>query len=107
MQYRITLLLVFLLGLLLTACSNVSSQSDTPHPTATPTRLTSGIRVLLVPAAGTSTPTEANLTAARTTLTQRFAAFGFNNAEVHEVTSGSQPALQVEVPTIPNPVLDT
>lgn len=62
----------------------------TPHP------LTSGLRVLLVPATGTPTP--AALSATQALLSQRLAAFGLTNASVQELTTGSQPTLQVEVP---------
>ena len=60
--------------------------------------LTSGLRVLLVPATGTGTPTPAALSATQMLLSERLAAFGLKNASVQELTSGSQPTLQVEVP---------
>ncbi len=60
--------------------------------------LTSGVRVLLVPATGTGTPTPAALSATQMLLSERLAAFGLKNASVQELTSGSQPTLQVEVP---------
>jgi preprotein translocase subunit SecD len=56
------------------------------------------VRVLLVPAPGTGTPTQADLSSARKTLSLRLAAFGLKNANVVELTSGNQPDLQVEVP---------
>jgi preprotein translocase subunit SecD len=54
--------------------------------------------VLLVLAPGTGTPTQAALSSAGKTLSLRLAAFGLKNANVVELTSGNQPALQVEVP---------
>lgn len=60
--------------------------------------LRSGLRVLLVPATGTGTPTPAALGATQVLLSERLAAFGLQNASVQELTSGSQPTLQVEVP---------
>jgi len=60
--------------------------------------LTSGVRVLLVPATGTDTPTPAALNATQMLLSERLAAFGLKNVSVQELTSGSQPTLQVEVP---------
>ena len=98
MRHSLSLFVVFLLALLVTACSGASSQTGFTGPTPTPPPLTSGLRVLLVPAPGTSTPTPAALSAARATLALRLAAFGFKNASVQELTSGGQPALQVEVP---------
>jgi preprotein translocase subunit SecD len=96
MRLRLSLLPLVLLGLFIAACSGSSSQSSHPGSTSTPTPLKSGVRVLLVPTSGTST--QADLSSARKTLSLRLAAFGFNNASVVELTSGSQPALQVEVP---------
>ena len=98
MRRSLSLLVVFLLALLATACSSISSQAGLTGPTPTTPALRSGLRVLLVPAAGTSTPTAAALSAARATLMLRLAAFGFKNARVQELTSGGQLALQVEVP---------
>ena len=60
--------------------------------------LRSGLRVLLVPAAGTGTPTPAALSGTQVLLSERLAAFGLKNASVQELTYGSQPTLQVEVP---------
>lgn len=60
--------------------------------------LRSGLRVLLVPATGTGTPTPAALSATQVLLSERLVAFGLKNASVQELTSGSQPTLQVEVP---------
>ncbi len=87
MRHNIPLLLLFLLGLFATACSSL-----------TPPTLKSGLRVLLVPATSTGTPTPAALRVTEAILSERLAAFGFKNASVHELTSGSQPTLQVEVP---------
>jgi len=87
MRHNIPLLLLFLLGLFATACSGL-----------TPPTLKSGLRVLLVPATSTGTPTPAALRVTEAILSERLAAFGFKNASVHELTSGSQPTLQVEVP---------
>ena len=100
MRRHLSLLVVLLLLLLVTACASRSSEAGPTGPTSTPTPapLLSGLRVLLVPVAGTSTPTAAALSATRMTLTLRLAAFGFKNASVQELTSGGQPALQVEVP---------
>lgn len=60
--------------------------------------LRSGLRVLLVPATGTDTPTPAAMSATQVLLSERLVAFGLENANVQVLTSGSQPALQVEVP---------
>ncbi len=60
--------------------------------------LRSGLRVLLVPATGTGTPTPAALGTTQVLLSERLAAFGLQHASVQELTSGSQPTLQVEVP---------
>src|SRR5260370_31298811 len=60
--------------------------------------LSSGLRVLLVPATGTGTPTPAALGTTQVLLSERLAAFGLQHASVQELTSGSQPTLQVEVP---------
>lgn len=98
MRHSISLLPLLLLGLLAAACSGLSSQPSLTGSTSTPTTLMSGLRVLLVPASGTGTPTEVALSGARMTLSLRLAAFGLKNASVQELTSGSQPALQVEVP---------
>lgn len=54
--------------------------------------------MLLVPAAGTGTPTPAALDATQALLSERLVTFGLQNASVQELTSGSQPTLQVEVP---------
>lgn len=54
--------------------------------------------MLLVPATGTGTPTPAALSATQVLLSERLAAFGLKNASVQELTSGSQPTLQIEVP---------
>src|SRR5205807_9176217 len=62
----------------------------TPHP------LKSGLRVLLVSATGTPTPSTLSTTQAL--LSQRLAAFGLTNASVQELTTGNQLRLQVEVP---------
>ena len=98
MRHNIPFLLVFLLCLLATACAGASSQASLTGPTPTPPPLRSGLRVLLVPASGSGTPTQEALSATRTTLALRLAAFGLKNASVRELTSGNQPALQVEVP---------
>ncbi len=98
MRHSISLLPLLLLGLLAVACSGSSSQPSLTGSTSTPTTLMSGLRVLLVPASGTGTPTQAALSGDRTTLSRRLAAFGLKNASVQELTSGRQPALQVEVP---------
>jgi preprotein translocase subunit SecD len=98
MRYRFFLLFLLLLGLLTTACSSPFSQPGTTPIASNPAPITSGIRVLLLPATGAGTPTQATLNDAQTTLTHRLAAFGFGNATVHELTSGGQLALQVEVP---------
>jgi preprotein translocase subunit SecD len=87
-----------LFGLLIAACSGSSSQASQPGSTPISTPLKSGVRLLLVPAPGTSTPTQAALSGARKTLSLRLAAFGLKNASVVVLTSGSQPAVQVEVP---------
>ena len=92
MRHSIPLLLLFLLGLLATACSGHTVAPPTP-PT-----LMSGLRVLLVPATGTGTPIHAALDATQAMLSERLAAFGLKQVSVHELTSGSQPTLQVEVP---------
>src|SRR5215467_1917715 len=98
MRHRLSLLLLVLLGLFIAACSGSSSQSNLSASTSTPTPLKSGVRVLLVPASGTGTPTQAALSSARETLSLRLAAFGLKNASVRELTFDGQPALQVEVP---------
>ena len=98
MRHNIPFFLVFLLCLLATACAGASSQSSLAGPTPTPPPLRSGLHVVLVPANGSGTPTQEALSATRTTLALRLAAFGLKNASVHELTSGNQPALQVEVP---------
>ncbi len=54
--------------------------------------------MLLVPATGTGTPTPAALSATQVLLSERLVAFGLKNASVQELTSGSQPTFQVEVP---------
>jgi hypothetical protein len=63
-----------------------------------PLPLTSGIRVLLVSAIGTRTPSQGLLDAVRATLSQRLAAFGLENARVSQLVPASQPTLLVEVP---------
>src|SRR5215471_6241273 len=98
MRHRLSLLSLVLLGVLIAACSGSSSQTSHPASTPTSTPLLSGVRVLLVPAPGTGTPTQAALRSAGKTLSLRLAAFGLKNASVVELTSGNQPALQVEVP---------
>ena len=98
MRYRFFLLFLLLLGLLTTACSSPFSQPATTPIASTPAPITSGIRVLLLPATGAGTPTQATLNDAQATLTHRLTAFGFGNAIVQERTSGSQTALQIEVP---------
>lgn len=92
MRHTIPLLLLFFLGLLFTACSG------SPGASPTPLALKSGMRVLLVPATGAGTPSQADLDATRTLLSQRLRAFGLKQMSVDEVTSGNRPALQVAVP---------
>jgi preprotein translocase subunit SecD len=98
MRYRISLLPLFLLGLLTLACATGPSQTVTPP--STPAPLASGIRVLLLPEPGTGTPSPAALRTAQEILAHRLADFGFKNANVREITAGGQPALQIEVPRI-------
>ena len=98
MRRKLPLFLLILLALLAAACSSSSTQPNSTSPTPTPPPLSSGIRVLLVPAASTGTPSQAQLDAVRTILSQRLAVFGLKNARVSELVSASQPTLVVEVP---------
>ena len=74
MRRSLSLLPLVLLGFLIAACSGTSSQAS--HPGSTPTPLKSGVRVLVVPAPGTGTPTQAALSSARKTLARH--AFAVN-----------------------------
>jgi len=58
--------------------------------------------VLLFSEPGAGTLSQAALKTAQEILAHRLADFGFKNANVREITSGGQPALQVEVPPIAN-----
>ena len=98
MRRKLPLFPLLMLALLAVACSGSSAHPGPTSPTPTPPPLTSGIRVLLVPTIGTSTPSQAQLDTVRATLAQRLAAFGLKNARVSQLVPASQPTLLVEVP---------
>jgi preprotein translocase subunit SecD len=98
MRHKLPLFPLLMLAMLAVACAGSPAHPGPTSPTPTPPPLTSGIRVLLVPTIGTSTPSQAQLDTVRATLAQRLAAFGLKNARVSQLVPASQPALLVEVP---------
>ena len=95
-----TLVAVLFVGLLVaTMVFTFSSINRTRvgSPPAT-VGLTNGIRVLLVPAEKGSTPSQTEMEATRTILSQRFISFGLQGSSVRVVTVNGQPGIQVELP---------
>lgn len=100
LQHLNTLVAVLFVGILvgsLVFTFSILNRTRVGSPPATG-GVTNSIRVLLVPAQGSRTPSQAEMEATRTLLSQRFIGFGLQGSSVRLLTANGQPGILVELP---------